>query len=181
MEEVEVTSAEQLWAWLDANHAQEKGVRLVTWKASWPEKYISRNEVLDALIAYGWIDGRRFKVDEARTAHLITPRQQQAWSASYKKRAEKLRSEGRMHKAGEAAIACAKAAGLWNFFDDVDALIVPDDLGQTLDLEKWEAMAPSYRRNVLRWIKLSKTPATRRKRIDAAVAATAKDEKLPQM
>ena len=70
---------------------------------------------------------------------------------------------------------------LWAFFDDVDALIVPPDLGEALDLDAWEALAPSYRRNVLRWIKLAKTPATRAKRIRSATEATRNGEKLPQM
>ncbi|MEM9735973.1 MAG: YdeI/OmpD-associated family protein [Pseudomonadota bacterium] len=50
-----------------------------------------------------------------------------------------------------------------------------------LDLALWEALAPSYQRNVLRWIKLAKTPGTRSKRIAATVSATAKGEKIAQM
>lgn len=48
---------------------------------------------LAALMAYGGIDGRRFVVDADRTAQLIAPRQQQAWSQSYKARVEKLREK----------------------------------------------------------------------------------------
>ncbi|MEL6573027.1 MAG: YdeI/OmpD-associated family protein [Pseudomonadota bacterium] len=181
MSELEVTSPEQLWSWLAANHAQPDSIRLITWKAAHPDKYVSREEVLDALIAHGWIDGRRFVVDADRTAQLISPRQQQAWAQSYKDRAERLSQEGRLHPAGCASIETGRASGLWDFFADVDALIVPDDLAAQIDLPKWEALAPSYRRNVLRWIKLAKTAATRAKRITAAADATAKGQKLPQM
>lgn len=181
MPELEVTSSQDLWAWFALNHAQTESVRLVTWKAAHPDKYVSRDDVLDALLAHGWIDGRRFKVDEDRTAQLISPRQQQAWSQSYKDRVSALRKAGQMHAAGEAAVAAGLQSGLWNFFDDVDALIVPDDMAKSMDLKKWDSLAPSYRRNVLRWIKLAKTDATRAKRIAAAVMATAKGEKIPQM
>lgn len=78
MEEIEITSKDQLWRWLAKNHAQTESVRLVTWKAAHPDKYVSCEEVLDALVAHGWIDGRRFKVDEKRTVRLISPRKQQA-------------------------------------------------------------------------------------------------------
>ena len=181
MIDVEITSADALWAWLEQNHATDTSVRLITWKAATPEKYVSREDVLDALLAYGWIDGRRFTVDDHRTAQLITPRKQQAWSQSYKDRVARLRTEGRMQPAGEAAVTAGKASGLWDFFADVDALIVPDDLDQAINRPKWDALAPSYRRNVLRWIKLAKRPATRQKRIAAASDATAKGKKLPQM
>ncbi|MEO0560625.1 MAG: YdeI/OmpD-associated family protein, partial [Chloroflexota bacterium] len=79
-----------------------------------------------------------------------------------------------------------KASGLWTFMDDVDALIIPDDLRAALEahhpgLANFEASAPSYRRNILRWIKLAKTEGTRAKRIKKAVEFAARDEKIPQM
>ncbi|MDW4497152.1 YdeI/OmpD-associated family protein [Sulfitobacter sp. D35] len=181
MRTLEIIASEQLWSWLAENHRTRESVRLVTWKAAHRDKFVGREDVLDALIAHGWIDGRRFVVDDDRTAQLISPRKQQAWSKTYKERAERLRREGRMHEAGEAAIEQGRASGLWDFYDDVDALIVPDDLASAVELEKWEALAPSYRRNVLRWIKLAKTPATRSKRIDTVAAATREQRKLPQM
>ncbi len=181
MTDVEVVSSDQLWDWLNTHFAQRESVRLITWKAAHPQKYVSRDEVLDALIAHGWIDGRRFTVDKDRTAQLISPRKQQAWSKSYKERAERLRQNGLMHPAGEASIQASKASGLWNFFDDVDALIVPDDLSVELDLDKWEQLPPSYRRNVLRWIKIAKNPTTRQQRIKKTVATTRAGERLQQM
>ena len=115
MTDIEVTSRDQLWEWLSTHFAQRDSVRLITWKAAHPQKYVSRDEVLDALIAHGWIDGRRFTIDEDRTAQLISPRKQQAWSKSYKDRAERLGQEGIVHPAGEASIQAGKASGLWNF------------------------------------------------------------------
>lgn len=181
MQDLEITDNAALWDWLAVHHGQNDSVRLITWKAAHPDKYVGRDAVLDALIAHGWIDGRRFVVDANRTAQLIAPRKQQAWAQSYKDRVARLRAEGHMHPAGEAAVTAGQASGLWDFYADVDALIVPDDLAAQLDRTKWGALAPSYRRNVLRWIKLAKTPGTRTKRINAASAATAKGEKLPQM
>jgi len=181
MQEIVVSSPQELWSWLEENHHQPQSIRLITWKAAHPAKYVGRDDVLDALTAYGWVDGRRFVVDDDRTAQLVSPRKQQAWAQSYKNRVEKLRDEKRMKPAGEAAVAQGLASGLWDFFADVDALIVPDDLAKDLDLTLWDALAPSYRRNVLRWIKLAKTAPTRQKRIATAVTSTKQGEKIPQM
>lgn len=185
-ERIEVASAEALWAWLGANCGRDASVWLVTWKAAHPAKYVGREEVLDALIAHGWIDGRRMKLDDDRTMQLIAPRRQRAWAQSYKDRAARLIEEGRMHPKGLAAIAEARASGLWDHFEDVDALVVPADLQSALmsaqPARDWfDAAAPSYRRNLLRWLKAAKTDATRQKRIKAIAAASQKGEKLPQM
>lgn len=181
MIEVQIENKSQLWEWLEINHDRPASVRLITWKAAHRNKYVGRDDVLDALIAYGWIDGRRFVVDDDRTAQLISPRKQQAWSQSYKDRVERLRTEDLMRPAGEHAVQDGLASGLWDYFADVDALIVPEDMRHSIDLEKWEALAPSYQRNVLRWIKLAKTDATRTKRIATVTQATASGQKIPQM
>ncbi|MEL6798534.1 MAG: YdeI/OmpD-associated family protein [Pseudomonadota bacterium] len=178
---VEVASAAELWDWLAANHGQEASVWLITWKKTHPEKYLSTGDVLDALLCFGWIDGIRRKLDDDRTMQLIAPRRVQHWSKTYKDRAARLEAEGRMTDAGRAAIAASKANGSWHFLDDVDALIVPDDLAAALTAGDWEGYAPSYRRNVLRWIKLAKTPGTRAKRVAEAAAATSDGRKIPQM
>ncbi|MEL6721013.1 MAG: hypothetical protein AAFO82_09695 [Bacteroidota bacterium] len=45
-----------------------------------PDKYVSREEVLDELICFGWIDGIRRKLDDKRTMQLISPRRVTHWS-----------------------------------------------------------------------------------------------------
>ncbi|MEL6701145.1 MAG: YdeI/OmpD-associated family protein [Pseudomonadota bacterium] len=182
---IEVASEADLWAWMTANHAQAASVWLVTWKKLSP-KYLSTGDVLDALIAHGWIDGiRRKHEDPARTMQLIAPRKMQAWAKSYKDRAARLEGEGRMHPAGQAAIETSKANGMWAFYDDVDALIDPADLTAALgaegDAPAWAALPDAHRRNVLRWIKLAKTDATRVKRIAEVARTTRAGTRIPQM
>ena len=182
--EVAVASPAELWDWLAAHHGQAESVWLVTWKKSDPGRYVSRDEVLDALIAHGWIDGIRRKRDDGRTMQLISPRKQQAWVRSYKDRAARLEAEGRMAAPGRAAIAAAKAAGRWEESDPVDDLVVPGDLAGALAAREaraaFDAMAPSYRRNVLRWIAGARRDDTRRRRIEELAARTARGEKVPQ-
>lgn len=182
-ERVEVTTADALWDWLSVHHSSPDSVYLVTWKAAHRDKYVSREQVLDALIAFGWIDGRRLKLDADRTMQLISPRQQQAWADSYQRRAATLEADGRMQPAGRAALERARAAGTLDAMSDVDALAMPQDLVNCLAAKSadawWDQAAPSYRRNILRWIATAKKPETRQKRIEAAVDHAARGQKVP--
>jgi len=185
-EQVEVTSRQGLRDWLAANHAREEGVWLLTFRKSVPEHYLDRWTVLDELLCFGWVDGIRRKRDDRRTMQLITPRRQQAWAQSYKERVARLEAEGRMAPPGRAAIARSKALGLWDATADVDALLVPDDLAAMLEAHPpaaawFSAAAPSYRRNVLRWLALAKRPETRIGRLERIVQASRRAERLPQM
>ncbi len=185
-EKVQVSSVSELRDWLSAHHTQSENVWLVTFKKSAPDKYISTQDILDEVIAFGWIDGIRRKLDDDRTMQMIGPRQTQAWARSYKDRAARLIADGRMTDAGLKSIAASKGNGLWDYWADVDALIVPDDLRAALDgtpiaARNFDQSAQSYRRNLLRWVRLAKTPQTRIKRIAQIVDYTARDAKIPQM
>lgn len=181
--EIEVTSAPELRAWLAEHYIQSESIWLVTYKKSVPDKYLSTAEVLDELLCFGWIDGVRKKLDEDRTMQLISPRRVQHWTRSYKERAASLIKSGRMMDPGYDSIELSKQQGLWDFMDDVDQLIIPDDLIQALEQKKeasdfFHKINPSSKRFVLRWIKLSKTERTRKSRIKTIVDLAAKGEKL---
>ena len=181
---VEISSQEELRNWLMINHTQLESVWLVTYKKNEADKYVSRWEVLDELICFGWIDGIRRKLDDRRTMQLISRRKVEHWSKTYKERAEKLIHEGKMHESGLKAIDISKSNGLWNFMDDVDNLIVPDDLSEELlkldgATEFFNSINPSSKRFVLRWIKLAKTNKTRKNRINKIAELSSKGEKLP--
>ena len=185
-QQFEIQSGAGLRAWLENHYKQGDSIWLVTFKKSVRDKYVSVEEVLDELICFGWIDGRRMKLDDDRTMQLISPRRAQHWAKTYKDRAARLIKEGKMHKAGLQSIERSKREGLWDFMDDVDQLIIPTDLRQALDsnteaTEFFEAINPSSKRNILRWIKLAKTPDTRAKRIAKTVFLASKGEKVPGM
>jgi uncharacterized protein YdeI (YjbR/CyaY-like superfamily) len=181
---VEVKSTKDLRNWLTANHNNSESVWLVTFKKHVDDKYISTSQVLDELLCFGWIDGIRRKLDEDRTMQLISPRKTQYWSKTYKDRVAKLRKEGKMTRAGEKVISESKRLGLWNFMDDVDALMIPDDFQVELrknppSEENFNAFGDSQKRFTLRWIKLAKTELTRSKRIKQAARLAAENKKIP--
>jgi uncharacterized protein YdeI (YjbR/CyaY-like superfamily) len=183
-ERVEITSNSDLWSWLEQNHARTDSVWLVTWKAKHRDKFVSRDEVLDALLAYGWIDGRRLKLCDDKTMQLVSPRKQSAWAESYKARAARLIQEGRMMQPGFALLELGRASGLWDYMAEVDQLVEPDDLVSSLSADEaydwWRSAAPSYRRNILRWVKSAKGAQTRAKRIGIVVEHSSRRMKVPQ-
>ena len=183
-EKVEVQSAAQLRDWLNINHTQKESIWLVTYKKQVADKYVSISEVLDELLCFGWIDGIRRKLDEDKTMQLISPRQTQHWAQTYKVRFAKLDKKGLVADAGKASVTKSKANGSWNFMDDVDALIKPTDFIQCLEenppaMINFDKFGASGKRFILRWIKLSKTPETRAKRIKEAAELAAKNLKIP--
>jgi uncharacterized protein YdeI (YjbR/CyaY-like superfamily) len=182
-QKVEVASSQELRSWLQKHHRQQESVWLVTFKQSVPDKYLSTSEVLDELLCFGWIDGIRRKLDEHRTMQLISPRKVEHWAKTYKDRAAKLIREGKMQEPGFKSIALSKQAGLWDFMEDVDKLIVPQDLLEALQKKDgaedfFHAINDSSKRFVLRWIKLAKTEKTRNGRVEKIAELSAKGEKL---
>jgi len=182
--QLQIESIDELRIWLSGNYDQKESIWLVTFKKDFTNKYVSRWDVLDELICYGWIDGVRRKLDHARTMQLVSPRKAQHWAKSYKDRVEALEKEGRMHHSGLKLVEEAKKSGLWTFMDDVDQLIIPKDLLEELEKhvgakEFFESINPSSKRNALRWIKLAKSTTTRNKRINKLAELSSKGQKLP--
>lgn len=180
-----ISSKNELWEWLDENHSSEQSFLLVTWKKTNTAKYISRDAVLDALLAYGWIDGRRYALDKDRTMQLICKRKQQNWTQTYRNRVEKLLLDGKLQEAGLATMRLAQQNGTWLANQNVDNLETPDTLLDALDVEQglawWQSAALSYKRNVLRWLNLAKTDETRQKRINAIAKACRDGQKIKNL
>ena len=167
---VEVNSATALREWLTINHKQKESIWLVTFKKQITDKYVSIQEVLDELLCFGWIDGVRRKLDENKTMQLISPRQVQHWTKTYKDRFQKLEKEERMTDAGRKSVEFSKKNGLWNFMDDVDKLIKPKDFIECLEqhypaMNNFDAIGAASKRFMLRYINIAKTQETRAKRI----------------
>ena len=183
---VEITNEQDLWIQLSNNFGSQESVWLITYKKPTPQKYLSREQVLDALIAYGWIDGIRRKLDDQRTMQLISQRKTQSWSATYKQRADRLEAEGRIQKSGRDALSQSKLLDLWDAMQDLDTLLILNDLEILLDKDRTAATyftdcPPSYKRNVLRWLKSAKTARTRQKRLHSIFTECKTENRIPQM
>ena len=180
-EEVEIRSRAELRDWLAANHTRGEGVWLLHHtKAS--EHYVPFGEIVSELLCWGWVDAVSRKAPGLLTAHRVAPRKaKSAWSAVNKAKVEEARAAGTMTEAGEAAIARAKANGMWSFLDDVERLEVPADLAAALgDLRpRWDDWPRSAKRGTLEWIKQAKTEETRSKRVAQVVERLAAGQRPP--
>jgi uncharacterized protein YdeI (YjbR/CyaY-like superfamily) len=164
-----VRTRAELRDWLAANHATSPAVWLATFKRHHPD-YLAHEPIVEELLCWGWIDSVTRALDADRSMILVAPRNpKSAWSAINKAHVDRARASGAMTPAGEAKIAQAQANGMWDFLNDVDALIDPPDLTRALAATStaafWAAQPRSIRRGTLEWIKTAKTAETRRKRI----------------
>ena len=89
-----------------------------------------------------------------------------------------------MHHSAASMFDAAQNDNHWAKSDPVDALIDPPDLTEALAASGgsiwWLSAAPSYRRNVLRWIASAKQGETRQKRISSVAALAAEGKRVPQ-
>jgi uncharacterized protein YdeI (YjbR/CyaY-like superfamily) len=178
---VEVRSRAELRDWLSANHAAGVSVWLVTFKKH-TEHFLPYGELVEELLCWGWIDSQTRGVDADRSSLLIAPRNpKSAWSAINKEKVAIARASGAMTEAGERLIRIAQESGMWDFLDDVDSLLVPDDLDAALGSLRagWDAYPKSVRRGTLEWIKTAKGADTRARRIAGVVQSLAQGLRPP--
>ncbi|MCB0035464.1 MAG: YdeI/OmpD-associated family protein [Anaerolineales bacterium] len=166
-----IESAADLRAWLKENHSKNESVWLVKWKKETNRPFVSYDEIVDQCICFGWVDSLPRKLDNERTMLRISPRNPKSnWSKLNKERVKTLQAAGLMHPSGLKMVELAKQTGTWDFLDDVENLLVPDDLAEELKKYKkaayyFERFPPSSKRGILEWIKMAKTEKTRQKRI----------------
>ena len=174
--DVLMTSRAAWRAWLEEHHATAPGVWVVTYRKASEGPHLPYEALVEEALCFGWIDSKGNKVDDERTKLLVTPRKKgSGWSRPNKERIERLMANGLMTPAGLAKIEAAKADGSWSALDDIEAMVVPPDLGAALRadpeaLAGWERFAPSVRKPLLQWIAFAKRPETRAKRVAETVA-----------
>ncbi|MBO6537359.1 MAG: YdeI/OmpD-associated family protein [Balneolaceae bacterium] len=171
-EQLFIESAEELRSWLEKNHPQKESVWLVRRKKAFTNSYLDYDSIVDELICYGWVDSLPRALDEKKTMLRISPRNPKSnWSGINKERVARLLEEGRMKKPGLDLVEIAKENGAWNFLDDVEQLIIPEDLQVALKTTSkasfyFNRFPDSSKRGILEWIKTAKQASTRQKRIE---------------
>ncbi len=182
-EQVFVEDIAQLSSWLQENHQQKESVWLVRYKKGIEDIYISYDELVDELICFGWVDSLPKSLDDEKTMIRISPRNPKSnWSKVNKERVRRLLKAGKMKSSGLRLVEMAKQNGAWDFLNDVEELILPQDLLEALQKnqkakEYFERFPNSSKRNILEWIKSAKQATTRQKRIAETVSYANKNLK----
>lgn len=171
--------------WLRKHH-QGPGVWLVLAKKHSTEPTrLTYDEALEEALCHGWIDGQVGRRDGHTYRQRFTPRRaRSAWSQRNVGLIERLVAEGRMHPAGLAAVARAKADGRWQVaYPSQSTIEVPDDLAAALAADPtakamFETLSSQNRYAVLYRIHDAKRSDTRARRIERFVAMLARGETL---
>lgn len=185
LERVECKSRAEWRRWLARHYQQRESIWLVTYKKSGsrPDLYVPYSDLVEEGLCFGWIDSRTARLDGDRTMLLFAPRKAgSVWSKVNKALVARLIANGRMTPAGLAKIEAAKRDGSWTSLDEVEALVIPPDLGRALAANKqakvnWDKFPPSVRKRALSWIASAKQPATRERRISETMASVAQNQR----
>ena len=176
-----VRTRQDLRDWLARHHREPGPVWLASFKRHHSD-YLAYEPQVEELLCWGWIDAVTRALDADRSMILIAPRNpKSAWSAINKAHVARAIATGAMQPAGLARVAAAKANGMWEFLDDVEALEVPDDLGAALGSARlvWDAWPRSVKRGTLEWSKTARTAPTRAARIKGTAESAASGLRPP--
>jgi uncharacterized protein YdeI (YjbR/CyaY-like superfamily) len=171
--------------WLEGHHASSPGFWMRLAKKAPGAASITYAEAIDVALAWGWIDGRKARGDEASWLQRFTPRgARSVWSKINREKALALIASGAMQPSGLAEVERAKQDGRWDVaYDPASRATVPDDLRAAL-AENARAAAffatlnAANRYAVLWRVQTAKKPETRARRIAVLVAMLARGEKL---
>jgi uncharacterized protein YdeI (YjbR/CyaY-like superfamily) len=169
-------------AWLEKNHDNRQSIWLVFHKKNSPTTSIDYEAAVEEALCFGWIDSKVQRIDEARYRQYFSVRKPKShWNGANKARVARLTEAGLMTAAGQAAIDVAKENGSWEFLDDIEALVLPDDLADALAQHKgarqnYEDFSNTKKQGVLMWVKQAKRAATRADRVAKVAVAAARGE-----
>jgi uncharacterized protein YdeI (YjbR/CyaY-like superfamily) len=172
-------------AWLDAHHATERGVWVVSWRKQSGREPVPYEELVLEALCVGWIDSTVTILDEDRGLQMMTPRRPRSgWTRLNRQRVAELEAQGLMTDAGRRAVGVAQANGWWTRMDPVEDLIEPDDLAAALDAHpparaNWDGFPPSARKQALWWLVTAAKAETRATRIAAIVDGAASGRRVP--
>src|SRR6185312_6051256 len=86
--------------WLELHHASATEVFLVFHRKSENVANVTYDEAVEEALCFGWIDGIKHKLDDARYTYRFTPRRDgSAWSDINKERIARLDAAGKIRPA----------------------------------------------------------------------------------
>ena len=169
MKRVDASNRKDWRKWLEDNHLKEKNVELVIYKKHTGKPSLSHRESMEDAICFGWIDTTLKRLDDEKYLRRFARRNDKSkWSNNTLNYAKRLLTEGQMSPEGIKRYREGLSRPTHDHGLSKNPSI-PDDLEMALKkeklLDKFVALAPSYRRMQLRWIERAKRKETRDKRI----------------
>ncbi len=161
--------------WLEAHHRTAPDVWVRYEKQHTGRRALTWPEAVQEAICFGWIDTTVKRENDQSYIQRFTPRKKGSkWSAINQRYAKQLIADGQMTEAGLAVIDWTPPK------KRIEKL--PKELERELRKDKlawknFEAMAPGYRLQYIRWIGEAKQEETRLRRLAQAIALLRENRK----
>jgi len=175
-------------AWLEEHHETQTEVWVGYWKKATGKPSLTWSQAVDEALCFGWIDGVLRGIDDQRHAQRFTPRKPGSnWSAINIAKVERLRAEGRMRAAGEAAFARRRddRSAIYSYEQRTNPQLEPDEQARfeasTAAWAYFTARPPSYRKPALWWVVSAKKPETRERRLATLIEDSAAGRPIKQL
>jgi uncharacterized protein YdeI (YjbR/CyaY-like superfamily) len=173
--------------WLKVHHAEADELYVGFHKKASGIPSITYSEALDEALCFGWIDGVRRSVDDARYAIRFTPRKpDSSWSAVNIARARALIGAGRMHASGLRVFESRTKEKKIRYSDERKAAALDATYEKALksNNKAWDyfqSKPPSYRRAAIFWIMSAKKEETRLKRLAQLIEFSEAGKTIPPL
>lgn len=168
--------------WLAKNFDRCDEIWLVFYKKASGKQGVSYEHAVEEALCFGWIDGRKKKLDQDCYAFRFTPRKaRSAWSKSNLQRVERLIAEGKMMPAGLKT---------YHSSDRREVSPIPAELPQSLEVKfrkqrvawaNYEKVPSGYRRLTAGWVASAKKEETQSKRLEKLIETSARNERIEFM
>jgi uncharacterized protein YdeI (YjbR/CyaY-like superfamily) len=173
--------------WLQKNHASKTEIILGIYKNGASKKGLTRQEMVDGALAYGWIDGHLRSLGAEAYQIRLTPRRKGSnWSAVNVKRVGELIEKGEMEEPGLAVFRTRGSANAHGYSLKLGtARFTPAQVKQLRAVPKahvfFREQPPGYRNRAIFWVNAAKQEATRARRMEALIKDSAAGKRLKHL
>jgi uncharacterized protein YdeI (YjbR/CyaY-like superfamily) len=178
----------ELRAWLEEHHATASELWVGCYKKASGRRSLTWSELVDEALCFGWIDSRAERIDVHRYRQRLTPRRPNSnWSAVNVAKVAKLRAQGRMSPAGEAAFAARResSAGTLSYERRHEAAFdAQQEAAFRANASAWawfSTQSPSYRAMATFWVVSAKRPETRERRLATLIECSSERRRVPAL
>ena len=170
--------------WLAAHHEGEKELLVGFYKKASGIAGITYKEAVDEALCYGWIDGIKKRVDEARYTHRFTPRKADSiWSLVNARRLEELIAAKRVAAPGLEAWQRRdpKKTGVYSFENRPKTFERALERRFKAEKAAWAffcVQPPGYRRLMTFYVMSARQPETRARRLARLIKSSAEGKRI---
>jgi uncharacterized protein YdeI (YjbR/CyaY-like superfamily) len=164
-------------AWLSKHHKETGGVWIKISKKKAGIPTVTHLEALDVALCYGWIDAQAKPYEVPYyLRRFVQRRPRSTWSKINIAKVQALISAGRMRAPGKAAVEAAQADGRWDAaYESQKNATIPPEFAKALASHPtartfFDALNKANRYAFIWRVATSRTPETRRKRIEKFIA-----------